>query len=467
MVRAKKRFLDMMNLKKQLRRLVIPIFVELALVMMLGATDTIMLSRHSDNAVAAVGFDNQIISLVFLVYQFMSMGAGILCSQYFGAGLRKRLVQVVGIALMLNFVMGAAVSSLLYFYAPSILTAMDLNEDLMADALIYLQITGSLSFVQALAFTFSASLRSVDKVMYPMIVTALVNVLNIFGNYVLIFGRFGCPALGVEGAAISTAICRTVGLLALTYFHFNKHIPRFPLEYFRPFPWRELKNLVHIGIPAMSEELSYCMSQIVITLFINQLGTEALATRTYCWNILMFAILFCCSVTQGGEILEGHLVGAGKQRVAYALGNYFYKWSMRITLSLAVVLASCSTLILGALTDNQEIVRAGMWIFIIDCFLEFGRVTNIFACGTLRAAGDAVFPVIVGVIVQWSVAVGMAYVLGIHLGFGIIGIWLAFCMDENLRGVILIRRWHRRKWQTKSFVGRGETLEEPAPVVAV
>lgn len=109
MVRAKKRFLDMMNLKKQLRRLVIPIFVELALVMMLGATDTIMLSRHSDNAVAAVGFDNQIISLVFLVYQFMSMGAGILCSQYFGAGLRKRLVQVVGIALMLNFVMGAAV----------------------------------------------------------------------------------------------------------------------------------------------------------------------------------------------------------------------------------------------------------------------------------------------------------------------------------------------------------------------
>lgn len=75
MVRAKKRFLDMMNLKKQLRRLVIPIFVELALVMMLGATDTIMLSRHSDNAVAAVGFDNQIISLVFLVYQFMSMRA--------------------------------------------------------------------------------------------------------------------------------------------------------------------------------------------------------------------------------------------------------------------------------------------------------------------------------------------------------------------------------------------------------
>lgn len=447
----------MTSLKKQLRRLVIPIFVELALVMMLGATDTIMLSRHSDNAVAAVGFDNQIISLVFLVYQFMSMGAGILCSQYFGVGLRKRLIQVVGIALILNLFIGLAVSGLLYFYAPAILTAMGLNKELMADALIYLQITGSLSFVQALAFTFSASLRSVDKVMYPMMVTGMINILNIIGNYALIFGRFGCPELGVKGAAISTALCRMAGLMALAYFHWSKHIRSFPAGFFRPFPWSELRNLIHIGVPAMSEELSYCLSQIVITLFINRLGTDALATRTYCWNILMFAILFCCSVTQGGDILVGHLVGAGKQRVAYALGNYFYRWSMRITVSLAVALASLSTVILGALTDNQEIINAGMWIFVIDCFLEFGRVTNIFACGTLRAAGDAVFPVVVGVIVQWSVAVGMAYMLGIHWGFGIIGIWLAFCMDENLRGIILIRRWHNRKWQTKSFVKSNET----------
>lgn len=451
----------MTNLKKQLRRLVIPIFVELALVMMLGATDTIMLSRHSDNAVAAVGFDNQIISLVFLVYQFMSMGAGILCSQYFGAGLRKPLVQVVGIALVLNMFVGGLVSAILYFYAPSILIAMGLNEELMADALIYLQITGSLSFVQALAFTFSASLRSVDKVMYPMIVTGMINILNIIGNYVLIFGRFGCPELGVEGAAISTATCRVAGLLALAYFHRQKHIRSFPLSYFRPFPWRELRNLIQIGVPAMSEELSYCLSQLVITLFINQLGTEALATRTYCWNVLMFAILFCSSVTQGGDILVGHLVGAGKSRVAYALGNYFYRWSMRVTVSLAVLLASLSTFILGALTDNQEIIRAGVWIFIIDCFLEFGRVTNIFACGTLRAAGDAVFPVIVGVTVQWCVAVGMAYMFGIYWGFGIIGIWIAFCMDENIRGVILIRRWHNRKWKDKSFVRRTAPEELP------
>lgn len=93
------------SLKRQLKVLTIPVFIEMALVMMLGAVDTVMLSRYSDNSVAAVGLDNQLISLVFLVYQFFSMGAAILCAQYIGAGLRKRLVQVVGIALTVNLVL--------------------------------------------------------------------------------------------------------------------------------------------------------------------------------------------------------------------------------------------------------------------------------------------------------------------------------------------------------------------------
>ena len=83
-----------------------------------------------------------------------------------------------------------------------------------------------------------------------MIVSAIVNILNIFGNYALIFGKFGMPALGVEGAAISTVICRAVAVVLLLVILFKKHIPRFPKEYFTPFPWYELKKLLKIGIPS-------------------------------------------------------------------------------------------------------------------------------------------------------------------------------------------------------------------------
>ena len=437
------------SLKRQLKVLTIPVFIEMALVMMLGAVDTVMLSRYSDNSVAAVGLDNQLISLVFLVYQFFSMGAAILCAQYIGAGLRKRLVQVVGMALTVNLMLGMAVSALLYFFAEELLQVMGLRPELMGDGLVYLRLTGALSFFQALSLTFSASLRSADKVIYPMVVTGIVNVVNILGNYALIFGHWGCPQLGVEGAAISTATCRGIAMVLLCAIHFKVHIPRFPLKYFRPMPWQELKNLFYIG---MSENISYCLSQVVITYFINQISNEALAARTYCHNMIMFVYLFCLSITQGGDILVGHLVGQRRHQAAYILGNYFFRWSMIITITGSIVLALTGKGILSAFTDNQEIIKMGVWVLFVDIFLEVGRTANIFAGSTLRATGDVVYPFVVGVIFQWSIAVGVSYVIGIPLGFGLVGMWIGFALDENIRGIILVRRWRSGKWRAKGFV---------------
>ena len=431
------------SLKQQLKVITIPVFIEIALVMLLGAVDTVMLSRYSDNSVAAVGLDNQLISLVFLVYQFFSMGAAILCAQYIGAGLRKRLVQVVGMALVVNLILGLAVSALLFFFAENLLQLMGLRPELMGDGVVYLRLTGALSFFQALSLTFSASLRSADKVIWPMAVTGIVNVLNILGN---------CPELGVEGAAIATAASRAVSMILLAIVHFRVHIRRFPLKYFHPMPWQELKNLMRIGIPAMSENISYSLSQVAITYFINQISNEALAARTYRYNMIMFVYLFCVSITQGGDILVGHLVGQWRHQAAYVLGNYFFRWAMIITLTGSVLLAIAGPSILRAFTDNEEIIQMGVWVLVVDIFLEIGRTSNIFAGSTLRATGDTVYPFVVGVIFQWSIAVGLSYVIGIPLGYGLVGMWVGFALDENIRGVILMRRWRSGKWRDKGFV---------------
>src|SRR5574344_2394893 len=100
---------DNISLKNSLYRLTMPIFIDIALVMLLGAVDTVMLSRFSDDAVAAVGLDNQLMSFVFLIYQFVSMGAAILCAQYYGAGYRTRFMQIVGIAVISNTLLGMVV----------------------------------------------------------------------------------------------------------------------------------------------------------------------------------------------------------------------------------------------------------------------------------------------------------------------------------------------------------------------
>jgi putative MATE family efflux protein len=210
------------GLKRQLGSLAIPIFIETLLMMTLGAVDTFMLSRHSDVAVAAVGVVNQIVMLCFLVFEVINLGTSVLVSQYIGAGLKHRVSQVVGVSLVVNLVVGVILSAGLYFGAENILKLMGLSDDILAEGVVYMRIVGMLAFFQSLSFTASATLRATNKAVYPMMVVAMVNVLNIFGNYTLIFGHFGAPALGVEGAAISTVISRGIAmvvLLLLLYRH--------------------------------------------------------------------------------------------------------------------------------------------------------------------------------------------------------------------------------------------------------
>ncbi len=440
------------NLSRQLTALAGPIFVETLLVMMLGAVDTFMLSRHSDNSVAAVGVVNQLMNLVFLLFEVISLGTSILCSQYIGAGQRDKVIQVVGTSLLFNFLFGIVVSIALLFLAEDLLMLMGLRPDLMADGLPYMQIVGGFAFLQALSLSLSASLRSADKAKYPMYVAMVVNVLNIIGNYTLIFGKFGMPALGVEGAAISTSFCRFVSVIILFVILFKKHIPSFPKELFTPFPWVELKNLLKIGIPSAGEHMSYSLSQIVITYFINIISNQALATRSYVTNIVMFTFIFALSIAQGGAILIGHLVGMKKIQAAYTIGKRIMRMGAAMSVSLALLTALFGKQILSLLTSDPWIIATGASILWVEVLLEHGRALNFFGVNALRSTGDIYFPVNVGIIVMWTVQVIGSYVLGISMGWGLVAMWAIFALDENIRGFIFVHRWNSFKWAGKGFV---------------
>ncbi|MBO5979014.1 MAG: MATE family efflux transporter [Bacteroidales bacterium] len=440
------------KLSRQLASLAGPIFIETLLVMTLGAVDTFMLSRYSDNSVAAVGVVNQLMNLVFLLFEVISLGTSILCSQYIGAGRRDKVVQVVGISLMFNLLSGVILSSCLYLFADDMLLLMGLRPDLMSEGLPYMKIVGGFAFFQAISLSLSASLRSADKAKYPMYVSVVVNILNIIGNYTLIFGKFGMPALGVEGAAISTSVCRFVSVVILFVVLFKKHIPSFPKELFTPFPWVELKNLLKIGIPSAGEHFSYSLSQVVITYFINMISNQALATRSYVVNIVMFTYIFALSIAQGGAILIGHLVGMKKIKAAHAIGKRVMRLGVAMSVSLSLVTAIFGRHILGMLTTDPWIISTGATILWIEILLENGRALNFFGVNSLRSAGDIYFPVLVGIVVMWGVQVVGSYVLGISLGWGLIAMWAVFALDENIRGFIFLRRWNSFKWVGKSFI---------------
>ena len=284
-----------------------------------------------------------------------------------------------------------------------------------------------------------------------MFVALVINVLNIMGNYLLIFGNAGLPRLGIVGAGISTMVCRFVAVVLLTYILFNKVSPVPPLRYFKPFPWDKIKNLLIVGLPGAGENLSYDLSQVVITYFTVIIGTAALTARTYVMHIVMFSYVFAIAIGHGASITIGHLVGRERNRAAFSLEKYSIRWALLVSVCISVITAIFGQQIFSFLTTNSDVIRIGVIVLWIDVILEIGRAVNITAVNSLIASGDVFFPFWTGVIVMWGVATLFAYILGIGLGWGLVGIWLAMTLDELIRAAVFERRWRSRKWQNKAF----------------
>lgn len=189
----------------------------------------------------------------------------------------------------------------------------------------------------------------------------------------------------------------------------------------------------------------------MITYLINLLGNEALATRSYCVNIVMFTYLIALALAEGGAVLVGQLVGMQKPRAAYLIGKRVLSLGVGSSVLFSLLTALAGSRIMPLLTDNETIIRVGMLVLWVDVLVENGRAINLFAVMSLRAAGDIYFPVILSIIVCWSMSVGGSWLMGIVMGGGLAAMWLAFALDENIRGWVFIHRWNSMRWVGKGF----------------
>ncbi|USY52274.1 MATE family efflux transporter [Bacillus altitudinis] len=428
-----------------------PIFIEISLYMLMGSADTLMLSQYSDNSVAAVGVSNQLLNLLIVMFSFITTGTTIVIAQLLGAGRKQEATLVAYVSLGTNFLISFVISLLMFVLAVPILHIMGLSSELMPDATVFLQIVGLLSFIQALIMTYSAILKSYGFTRDTMYVTIGMNLLNVAGNYLVIFGPFGFPVLGVMGVALSTSFARLIGLTAMILIVRHRIGLRFSFKRMFYIQRTHLKKLLKIGIPSAGEQLSYNGSQMIITLFITFMGTQALAAKVYTQNLMMFIMLFGAAISQGTQILIGRLIGAKEFDAAYRRCMKSLYWAIAISLLSSTALSLSSTHLLTFFTSNSEIIQIASLLLILTIVLEPGRSFNMVIINSLRAAGDAKFPVYMAMISMWGIGLPIAYLLGIQLEMGLIGVWISFIVDEWVRGIFMYRRWRSRVWTDYRF----------------
>ncbi|MBU9710228.1 MATE family efflux transporter [Evansella tamaricis] len=429
-----------------------PILIEVFLQTLMKFSDVFMLSFVSDEAVAAIGVVNQIMIFMFVLFNFTAMGCGVVVAQYVGARKPKDVSKTISNAMVINLLFGIFISVVVVVFRNPLLNIFNLAPELREYADIYMIIVGGTLFTQAMILTVFSVLQAQGFTKDVMYVALGMNVLNIFGNYVFIFGTLGFPQLGVTGVAIATAACRALAMLTLFYMLYRRTEVKIKWKQYFTLEGIYVKKIMKIGVPGAGEHLSHNTSQLTITAFITILGTAALATRVYAHNYAMLMTMFSMAMAKGMQIYIGQMVGAGLLEEAYKRMYRGLKIAMVIALVAGSILAVFGEFFIGIFTNDPDIIAVGAVLLIIGVLLEPGRTTNLVVISSLRAAGDAKFPVIIGIISMWGVSVTLAYILGIHMGFGLIGIWIAIALDEWIRAIIMLFRWKSRKWQKMRLV---------------
>jgi len=444
-----------------LLRLAWPIFAEQSLHMLTNVVSTLMASRIGDNAVAALGSATQILVMFLVGFNVLAVGASIATTHHLGLDDRAGARRMARGAVATNLWLGALFSVLLAVLAPTLLRWVQLTPPLMAYALPYLHWMGGTLFMESMIFALCAVLRAHGHTREVMYVILAQNAVNAGLSALLIFGLGGLPALGVTGIAIAASISRLLALVALWVLVSRRIGLRLRLRHLFNIHLADLRRLLSLGFPAVLENISWFASFMIITALTARMGERMLATQAYTMQIAQIEMLACLSIGIGNEIIVGRLIGAGRFEDARRQCLANMRLGLIVTAGVAIVFALTAPWALQLFTDDPQIVALGRTLILLGLLLEPGRSFNLIIINALRASGDSSFPLFAGLLSQWGIMLFGAWLLGTHLGFGLIGVWAALILDEWLRGLFMLQRWRRGRWLKHAKRVQAEAARQP------
>lgn len=444
----------------------IPLFIELFMQIMIGNVNQFMLAPLGTAPAAAVGNALQILNIVTIALSAMGTASTVLVTRVLGSGSsesKRSVSEIATVALVVNAGLAAAMTVVLFAFWPQFFAWLHLDPAIHDMASSFLLIVGSTTVLQGAFFAFTALLRSYARAGDVMKASLCMNVVNIAVSALLIGGVGPVPAFGVEGAAAANVVARIVGLFVARQLVARHTDVRMSASFLRPFPWSTLRRMLGVGIPSSGEQMNYDLAQIVILSFINVLGTTVVTVKVYCSMIAGVAYLYSIALSQATQIVLGYLFGAGRfdavARRVWAADLI----AIVLTTSVSVALWLNAEAVLGLFTADPMVHELGKQVLFVEIFLGIGRALNIVMVRALIAVGDVKTPVTVNVVSSWIFAVGGGYLLGVGLGWGIVGMWIAMCVDEWLRAGFLLITFARGGWRCQESAPPASVLSAHKP----
>lgn len=428
-----------------------PSLAENVLLLLMGMISLMMVGRLGPSAVAGVGLANQVAQLLVVVFSGLAVGNTALVARSVGAGNLQGARETTRQALILGSVMSIALAAVCFPLAPHILRLLGAEPEVVADGTLYLRAIILTIPLLALSLLANGSLRGAGDTRTAMWVTGAENVVNVLVAYPLIFGLGPAPHLGLAGAAWGLVAGRTVACaLSLTAIGARRGA-RLSATFGSFGEWRPdkalLSRLLHVGGPAAAENGMVQFGMIFFSLMVIHLGTAAFAAQQVVFSAASLSMLPGLAFSVAATTLVGQHLGAGDpdgaSRSGWQSAGAAVGW-----MSLAgLVFILFPAPIIRLYTTDPDVIAAGVAGMRVIGFGQPLQAAAFVLAGALRGAGDTRTTLYVGGASMWCVRLSIAYLLGLHFGWGIPGIWIGWCSDWCVRGVSFLWLFKRGNWR--------------------
>jgi len=437
--------------------LVWPVLAEQFLNTLVGLVDTYLAGNLPEAsrvaATGAVGLAAYVGWLVTMLFALVGTGATALIARSYGAGERPTGNHIANQAVMLVLLMGAGASVALYAAAPVFASWLHMEGITLQMTVRYLRIDAWGYLIWSISQVGAASLRGAGDMRTSLKVLSIVNILNVIASPALVHGWGPAPLLGVDGIVVGTLIARICGgLLMLLILLRGRFGIRLRPGLLRPH-WGPIRRITRTGIPAAADGTILWGGHFLFLMIVGFIGTggaadvnPALAAHIVVVRILAFTYLPASAFATACATMIGQALGAGDPARARRCGHEGVVQCGLLTAGVGLGFLLFATPLCGLLNKDPQVIALAAPVLMLAGAFQPLLSTNIVYIGSLRGAGDTIFPMIFSIVGLVCIRVPGGYLLGVALHHGLFGAWCAVCADIVVRTTLSFTRFTRGRW---------------------
>ncbi len=428
-----------------LMALMVPLIIEQFLAAAVGMADTMMVSRAGEAAISGVSLVDMINKLIFQLLAALATGGAVVTSQFLGAKARHKASDSAGQLVLLSAVAGAAIMLFALVFSRPMMRLFfgQITDDVMDAGLLYLRIV-ALSYPFLALYNAGAALfRSMGNSKVSMQVSVIINVLNVIGNAVCVFGL----GMGVAGVAIPSLVSYILGAALMIWLLRSPDMP-LPVAFTVRLRRDMAGSILRIGVPSAMENSVFQLGRIVVVSMISLFGTVQIAANAVANNLDGLAIIPGQAYELAMIAVVGRCIGARDIPQARYYTRRMMKGSYLSVGGVSLAMLAGLPLLLG-LYEISDATWQLSWLLVV-IHLTMGILiwpaSFVLPCA-LRAANDVKFPMWVSILSMAIWRLGFSYLLAVRLGWGAVGVWIAMVVDWICRTICFVGRWASGRWE--------------------